>query len=607
MFEQQVTANNVDRVSTQGEAIEGHFKKPVTYPPKGKKDSETASNFETQIPTFAANTDTVFSAAQGARRHDRGRADQRRPRHAAEPDPGLRPGHPARRAVRLARPARGLRGPMGALGNFGRRRARRVEARPAAGHVQRRRRHRRGQGGADRDRRLPQEPRPLPQARRAHPARRAAVRAARAPARRCWPAPSPARPACRSSRSRRRSSSRRSSASARRACATSSSRPRRPRRRSSSSTSSTRSAARARRLQPSAAATTSASRRSTRSSPRWTASSPTQAVIVLGATNRPEVLDAALLRPGRFDRRVAVPPPDKDGRQQILEVHTRSLPLADDVDLDRLAVDHAGHGRRRPGQPRQRGGAAPPRAAATRRSRWPTSPTRWRRSCSARRAAWCCPTRSAGASPTTRPGTRWSACSRRAPTRCARSRSSRAAMALGVTLARARRRPRQLRGGLAAGQDQGRARRPRRRGGRVRHDHHRRGVRHPAAHRRSRASMVGRWGMSRADRADRRAARPKGRARCCRASREASETTQRLVDEEVRRIVEEAHAGGHAAAHASTATSSTSLTEALLRDETLDEDAAYAAARVDRMPRGARRGRSRRNFFRVFGVLTPRK
>ena len=61
------------------------------------------------------------------------------------------------------------------------------------------------------------------------------------------------------------------------------------------------------------------------------------AVIVLGATNRPEVLDQALLRPGRFDRRVTVPPPDKDGRRQILEVHTRSLPLDPDVDLDRLA------------------------------------------------------------------------------------------------------------------------------------------------------------------------------------------------------------------------------------------------------------------------------
>jgi cell division protease FtsH len=65
-------------------------------------------------------------------------------------------------------------------------------------------------------------------------------------------------------------------------------------------------------------------------------------VIVLGATNRPEVLDLALLRPGRFDRRVTVPAPDKDGRRQILEVHTRSLPLGADVDLDGLASSTAG-------------------------------------------------------------------------------------------------------------------------------------------------------------------------------------------------------------------------------------------------------------------------
>ena len=60
-------------------------------------------------------------------------------------------------------------------------------------------------------------------------------------------------------------------------------------------------------------------------------------VIVLGATNRPDVLDQALLRPGRFDRRVAVQSPDSKGREMILEVHTRSVPLADDVHLERLA------------------------------------------------------------------------------------------------------------------------------------------------------------------------------------------------------------------------------------------------------------------------------
>ncbi len=61
------------------------------------------------------------------------------------------------------------------------------------------------------------------------------------------------------------------------------------------------------------------------------------AVVVLGATNRPEILDQALLRPGRFDRRVGVSPPDRVGRKKILEVHTRSMPLADDVDLGVLA------------------------------------------------------------------------------------------------------------------------------------------------------------------------------------------------------------------------------------------------------------------------------
>ena len=65
-------------------------------------------------------------------------------------------------------------------------------------------------------------------------------------------------------------------------------------------------------------------------------------VIVIGATNRPDVLDQALLRPGRFDRRVAVQPPDRQGRQQILEVHTRGMPLDPDVDLGRIASSTPG-------------------------------------------------------------------------------------------------------------------------------------------------------------------------------------------------------------------------------------------------------------------------
>ena len=69
---------------------------------------------------------------------------------------------------------------------------------------------------------------------------------------------------------------------------------------------------------------------------------PSTDVIVIAATNRPDILDAALLRPGRFDRRVAVQPPDRAGRQRILEVHTRGVPLADDVDLDSVAASTTG-------------------------------------------------------------------------------------------------------------------------------------------------------------------------------------------------------------------------------------------------------------------------
>jgi cell division protease FtsH len=66
--------------------------------------------------------------------------------------------------------------------------------------------------------------------------------------------------------------------------------------------------------------------------------SPHQAVVVLAATNRPDVLDPALLRPGRFDRKVTLDLPRRNARRKILEVHTRSVPLADDVDLDAVVA-----------------------------------------------------------------------------------------------------------------------------------------------------------------------------------------------------------------------------------------------------------------------------
>ena len=65
-------------------------------------------------------------------------------------------------------------------------------------------------------------------------------------------------------------------------------------------------------------------------------------VIILGATNRPEVLDPALLRSGRFDRQVVVDRPDKKGRRQILDVHARSIVMGEDVDLDIVAAQTPG-------------------------------------------------------------------------------------------------------------------------------------------------------------------------------------------------------------------------------------------------------------------------
>ena len=64
---------------------------------------------------------------------------------------------------------------------------------------------------------------------------------------------------------------------------------------------------------------------------------PTEMVIVIAATNRPDVLDPALLRPGRFDRHVTIDRPTWHGRMEILKVHTRNKPLADDVDLEAIA------------------------------------------------------------------------------------------------------------------------------------------------------------------------------------------------------------------------------------------------------------------------------
>ncbi len=66
-------------------------------------------------------------------------------------------------------------------------------------------------------------------------------------------------------------------------------------------------------------------------------------VVVIGATNRPEIIDRALLRPGRFDRIILVPPPDYEARVEILKVHTRQMPLDEDVDLEKIAKATEGY------------------------------------------------------------------------------------------------------------------------------------------------------------------------------------------------------------------------------------------------------------------------
>ena len=67
-----------------------------------------------------------------------------------------------------------------------------------------------------------------------------------------------------------------------------------------------------------------------------------ETIIVLAATNRPEMLDKALLRPGRFDRQITIPAPDKKGRTEILKIHSKDKKIADDVDLESIAEDTAG-------------------------------------------------------------------------------------------------------------------------------------------------------------------------------------------------------------------------------------------------------------------------
>ena len=157
-------------------------------------------------------------------------------------------------------------------------------------------------------------------------------------------------------------------------------------------------------------------------------------IILMAATNRPETLDAALVRPGRFDRQVVVDRPDITGREQILKVHARTVPLDDEINLRQIAAMTPGfvgadlanlvneaallaaRKGKDEGRPRRvRGGRRAGRSPAPRRS-----------------SASSATTRSCG-SPTTRPATPWSRAACPRPTRSTRSRSSAGATARSAT------------------------------------------------------------------------------------------------------------------------------------------------------------------------------
>ena len=111
-----------------------------------------------------------------------------------------------------------------------------------------------------------------------------------------------------------------------------------------------------------------------------------EGVILIAATNRPDVLDPALLRPGRFDRRVVVPRPDLRGRIAILKVHTRRVPLGRGREPRGDCPRDARLCGRGPAEPRERGGAACCAAATLRALRCSTSSTPRTRCCSAQNA-----------------------------------------------------------------------------------------------------------------------------------------------------------------------------------------------------------------------------
>ena len=303
----------------------------------------------------------------------------------------------------------------------------------------------------------------------------------------------------------------------------------------------------------------------------------TEAVVVLGATNRPEILDPALLRPGalrpprrRPATRPARPAEDPRGSHPLDAARRRRRPR-------RAGPHDARDGRRRSRQPRQRGGAAGgaarPRQGADGRLHRLAGEDPARRA--ARDRAQPRGSR-AHRLPRVRSRAGRDAHSRRGPgpqglDHPARHGARRNALD-------ARRRPRLLLPRGARGEDQGRARRPRRRGGRLRQDHHRRRVRHPTAHpdRTPDGRPLGNERQARTDRGP-----PERRQRPVPAGRQRDLAADAVADRR----------GGAARSSTTrtrrspscsptTASQLDSLTHALLEAETLDALDAYAAAGV---------------------------
>ena len=267
---------------------------------------------------------------------------------------------------------------------------------------------------------------------------------------------------------------------------------------------------------------------------------PRTGVIVLGATNRPEVLDPALLRPGRFDRRVAVQPPDRTGREAILRVHTRSVPLAPEVDLGAIASSTPGMvgadlanlvneaallAARRSHEKvtTEDLSDALERIVLGAERKVMLSEDDRRRTAYHESGHAIVGMLTAGADPV------------RKVSIIPRGQ------ALGVTFSAPDADRFNFDQRHLIGADQGRARRPRRRGARVRRSHDRRRVRHPAAdpdrppHGRALGDEPRRSGPIAVIPMD-------GYGPLLPGVSETSEATQRLVDEEVRRIVESAYA-----------------------------------------------------------------